>query len=232
MIPELKFYTFLPELVEQMPIKRAEINNFEWYKKMVEDYLSKDYSPATHTSKCPGIISICNEGWIQYAHQDFKITTNGDGKSFKWWTEFNRRMYHPKMYYTLGPDADNYISYHTPSQLFDFNVFKKDTLKSIVKIQSPWCITIPTGFKLLVIPVPYNDCNHFTAVHGILTGTNFLNIQLMWHTLNDEVLIKKGTPLCQYVLLKDENVDYSLNVMNNDTVDIILKNLEERFFKH
>jgi hypothetical protein len=60
------------------------------------------------------------------------------------------------------------------------------------------------------MPVSYNDDTRFTAATGILTYNNHLNIQLYWHCLDSTEVIKKGTPLCQYILLKNENVNFEI----------------------
>lgn len=209
-MPSVKFSTFIPELTELMPIKKAKINDFAWYQRMVQEFQAMHPRPESHTSRCPGIISICNQGWIQCAYQDFSITTRGDGINFDWRTEIDQAALP-----TIGSILKDYISYHTQSQLFRFNRFKKATLETIVKIQSPWMVEVPEGYCLISMPVPYNDNNHFTALHGIIKDTNWLNIQLMWHTLSGEIVITKGTPLCQYVLVKDESVDWTVEPIDD-----------------
>jgi hypothetical protein len=203
----IEFNSFIPELVHSMPIEKSKINDFDWYKIMLKDY--KSDSLRSHTAKCPGILSVCSTGWIQRCYQDIVITTNGDMKSFTWRSEIDQKSL------THGEIMQDYVSYHSSSQLFDFNQFKKDTLQTIIKIQSPWTVTVPKGYSLLYMPVPYNDSNEFTAAHGIVKDFNFLNVQLFWHCLNGEVLIKKGTPLQQYILVKDEQMDHVVNEVDS-----------------
>lgn len=208
----LEFYTLIPELIKDMPIEKARIKGFQWYKNMVDAYLASDPKPHIHTSRCPGILGICSMGWVQRTYQDFTITTNGDGKSFEWHTQNDQKQL---MY---GELMENYISHHPPRQLFDFGQFKKDTLETIIKIQSPWTVKIPEGYTLLEMPIPYSDCNHFTSAIGVLKNYSFCNVQLFWHTLNEEVVIKKGTPLCQYLLIKDEEHEAVLKVADRNTM--------------
>jgi hypothetical protein len=77
------------------------------------------------------------------------------------------------------------------------------------------------------MPIPYNDDNRFMAAHGILKNKNWMNIQLYWYVINGKETIKKGTPLCQYLLFKEEKYDYEIkNTTEKDT-----KYLEERILK-
>lgn len=213
-MPTVEFYSFIPSLVDTMPIEKAKINNFEWYKKMYQDFVDNKQTP--HTSRCPGILGVCNEGWIHKAYQDFVITTNSDERSFTWSCEVDQK----KLPY--GNVFGDYIDGHPENQLFKYYEFKRNTFKTIIKVQSPWVVKIPNGYSLLTIPIPYNDENKFTAAIGILKNTQFLNVQLFWHCIDERVLIKKGTPLCQYILLKDDEVDYSVNIMNQDVYTEVL----------
>jgi len=220
----INFYSLMPELVEQMPIEKAKISNFKWYKNLVDDYLKR--KPPVHTAKCPGIISIANEGWIHRAYQDFEIETNGDGETFSWKCDVDQSKS------THGHLISNYVSQHSKQQLFDFGTFKRDTLKTIVKIQSPWVVKIPDGYSLLSMPVPYSDNNEFTAAIGTLKDLSFLNVQLFWHCLNEKVVVKKGTPLCQYILVKDHSVQSSIEPVSDDIVLKIVEMLLESDKKH
>jgi hypothetical protein len=86
----------------------------------------------------------------------------------------------------------------------------------MIKIQSPWMVEIPIGYKLLFMPIPYNDDNRFVAAHGILKGKNWLNIHLFWYKTNSKEFVKKGTPLCQYLLIREEEVDFVINTSNEE----------------
>jgi len=214
----LEFYTFIPDLVSSMPIEKSNISDFVWYNKMVAD-LKQCRRVSAHTSRCPGIIGIGNMGWIQRSYQDFVIHTNGDGVSFDFECEIDQK----KLMY--GDLMNDYISLHPASQLFDFGNFKKNTLKTIVKIQSPWVVKIPKGYSVIAMPIPLSDRNEFTSACGILKHTNFLNVQLFWHSLNDSVVIKKGTPLQQYIMVMDESLPYSVNQIESSLVDNIIDDI-------
>jgi len=205
MIPTLKFYTLFPELINEMPVTKASHKDFEWVKKAYEDYKANP-NVYTHTSKCPGIMSIMSTGYIQRTYQTVTITPDSDG--FHWHTEIDQK----KLKY--GTILQDYVSAHEPNALYDFKKFQEGTLPTLVKIQSPWLVDIPKGYSLLVMPIPYHDNVTFTSTTGILKGFSFCNAQLYIHSLKDKVVIPKGTPLCQYILLKDEEVAMELTPIN------------------
>ena len=211
----IKFKSLIPEILKDTPIKKCNPNDFEWFKKILND-LKKEPSNF-HTGRCPGIISILNRGWIQYAYQDFLIETNGDLENFKWSSSIDQKKL------KNGELLGNYISSHPKEQLQKFKPFLENTLYTVIKINSPWVVYIPEGYSLLSMPIPYNDDVRFTAATGFLKGTIFCNVQLYWHKLNSKEVVKKGTPLCQYILVKDEKVDFEISKTNKKDIHYLEK---------
>ena len=117
-----------------------------------------------------------------------------------------------------GDLLGDYISSHSKEQLQKFKPFLENTLHAIVKINSPWVVYIPDGYSLLSMPIPYNDDVRFTAATGFVKKMSFCNVQLYWHKLNSKELIKKGTPLCQYILVKDEEIDFEISKMTKKDI--------------
>lgn len=225
----LKFYSYLPDLTRDFPIQKASVKNWDWYQRML-DHLrhmqrvsGKD--GGLHVSKCPGIIDICNKGWVHYTYQDIEITTNGDGASFQWQSRVDQ-----KSQGVMGSIIGDYISYHVPSDFMMFAQFRRNTLQTIIKIVSPWFVVIPDGYCLMSLPIPYTQNLMFSAAPGILRGTQALNVQLFWHELDGTHVIPAGTPLCQYILLPDVNEDYEIldgteetwNTVNRPLLDHLL----------
>jgi hypothetical protein len=210
--PNLKFYSLIPEITKNFPITKAESVNFNWVQKCRTDYKEKNKTNSVekHTARCIGINSILKTGWIQYTYQDIEIKTNGDGTSFLWRSEIDQQSL-PE----VGKLLNHYIDFHTPDDFYKFRPFDNNTLKTVIKIQSPWFVEIPKNYFLLRIPIPYPDDNRFTVVPGILNYNNFLNVQIYWHCLNSTEIIKKGTPLCQFILIKNENIDYEICQFNS-----------------
>ena len=122
----------------------------------------------------------------------------------------------------------DYITYHTPEALMDFHEFHPNTLRTLIKLQGPWLVTVPPGYCLLAIPVPYNDITAFTATPGIIRGTQMLNTQLFWHELHGKVVIPRGTALQQYILLPDQDVQCEISDVTPETADQCLEPLRQQ----
>jgi len=78
------------------------------------------------------------------------------------------------------------------------------------------------------MPVAYNNEDRFEAATGFLDPSymHVLNVQLYWKKLNDEILIKAGTPLCQILpidkkILQDST--YTLTVEEATNADYKLE---------
>lgn len=227
--PKLRFVCLLPEVVKTMPIIHASKINFNWFRAAADHFKQlKVNAPlgasVKHVARCPGIISISKTGWIQRSYQDIVIKTNGDGAGFSWRTSIDQASL------TSGHEWNyNYVSMHDENTIAPYNELKPNTLKTILKIQSPWVVYIPKGYYLLCSPIAYPDDNRFTAAYGLLDGDqgpNFLNVQLFWHRLNSEELIPAGTPLAQYFLIKKEDIDCEVaSFTQQDLEDLRLRRL-------
>ena len=202
----IKFYCLLPGIEKIMPLVPAKAVDFKWVKQAREFYKTANHSK--ETTSCPGIFSLLNTGWIHRTYMDVTVETFGDGERVQTTTQMDQLRTPPQ-----GKWIGEYVHFHTPQQLNGFREDVHNTLKTIIKIQTPWFVDIPKGYSLLMMPVPYNDDTRFTAAAGLLRGKNFLNVQLHWHCLNSTEVIKAGTPINQMVLIKDEPDDYQIEVV-------------------
>jgi len=204
----IKFKCLLPGLKDYMPIIPIGDYNFDWVKRLYNFEESFDVRELK-TSKCPGIFSIMSKGWIQRAYQDIHIKTFEEDQLIEIRCNFDQRTS------KYGKYIGKYVSSHNPNQLTIHKKFQPSTSKIIIKIQSPWIAEIPKGYSLLMMPVAYNDAVHFTAATGLIKNTNFLNVQLYWHSPDKENVIEKGTPLNQMILIKDISNDFELEEISN-----------------
>jgi len=208
-IDTVKFYSFIPEYTKNFPIRKISLGDYKWMSKLKEDFMANPRKE-NHTSKCPGIMLMCKTGWIQTAYQDIEIETFGDGVGFNWKTEISQAKI-PR----VGSILNEYVHYHSPDQLDKFKPLPDNTLKSILKINSPWFAEIPKGYSLLSLPLHYQDDTRFSVPSGILSYNNFLNVQIYWHCLNSKEVIKKGTPLSQLILIKNQEPNYEIKEFEN-----------------
>lgn len=219
--PKLKFVSLIPEVAKQMPIEPANKISFKWAKAMIDSMKeSKAQTPPgtafRHVARCPGIALVSRTGWVQRNYQDIYIKTDGSG-GFSWKTPLDQS--------TLINDHEfkfPYVGHHSGNMTEPFGILKPHTMPTVVKIQSPWVVSVPKGYYLLCMPIPYSDDNRFTASVGLIdgdAGINFLNVQLFWHVLNGEEVIPAGTPLAHYFLIKKEKVDAEVSAVDSSTLD-------------
>ncbi len=224
--PKLKFECLLPEVAEQMPIVPAGKIQYQWAKKMIKNMREESIkcpmnAQHTHIAKCPGIALVARQGWVQKSYQDIYIKTDANG-GFEWNTPLDQTQ--------LTVDHEwnfPYITYHPSTDTEPYGILKPNTMSTVIKINSPWVVTVPKGYYLLCMPIPYHDDNRFTASIGLIdgdAGINFLNVQLFWHVSNSEEVIPAGTPLAQYYLIKKENIDTEIGPYTSST----LKGLRKR----
>ena len=200
---EIQFKSFLPELTKDMPIIKASEYRYAWYKRAVQDF--KKDPTVSPTAKCPGIINVNAAGWIQRAYQDFDLEVLTENNII-WTSVIDQFRAKP------GGFID-YIDSHSPEQYYKYNPNAfEHTCHTIIKVNSPWYVVIPDGYSLISMPIPYNDENRIVAATGILTGKQFLSVQLFVKAKpgSDIIKIKAGTPLQQYILIKNEEIKTSL----------------------
>jgi hypothetical protein len=232
--PKVEFVCLFPEIKEIMPITPASKIKFDWIKPAIDDWkktqeeMKNTPVKLTHFARCPGMHKIMREGWILRSWCDFTIKTDGDGKTFQWGSPVSQK----------SMDADHiwkwdYLSHHAESIFGQTD--RRNTLDTVIKVQSPWIVYVPKGYYLLCMPCPYPDNHSFTAATGFIDGDegpNFLNVQLYWHELDGITKIPAGTPLAQYMLVKKDKIDGDVrSVTDKDIKNLRLRStiLDNRF---
>lgn len=201
----VEFHCFIPKVAESMPIVRSKDIKFDWWEKALDSH--RQSPRPLPTTKCAGMRGVFELGWIQRTYQDIEITTKPDHPGFVSKTPYQQEKFNDYV--------GEYVSDHAPSQLHDIKPLPPGTLPTIIKIHSPWFVTIPEGYSLLLMPVPYNDDNRFTAATGVLKMNNYWNVQMYWHSKPGKHIIKAGTPVQQAVLVKNEQVDFQVKVVDD-----------------
>lgn len=215
----IRFYSLEPGTVTLFPITKSSTVDRNFLTQFQEGDL-----PETLSSKnCPGIKKVVSSGWIVPAPADFVIQTNGDGVSFEW--------REPYRFTKITPDLDSYISSHTRSQTEPLLDDPGTTLKTVVKIETPWRIEASDDIVFLIMPVSYSNENRFSAAVGILDPKygHVINIQLFWKVLNSMAVVKAGTPLCQLIPLSRKALSSSFYEVTIDVANDIDKKKEHEF---
>ena len=215
--PKVVFTSLIPGMEKIMPIIPAKDYRHPWVDKASSEYSElrkqKDWGTfkVQHTVRCPGIFSLQRTGWIMRTYQDIWIETKSGSDDFLWQSALHQKKFYPE----LG----DYVGSHPKSQLADYMVnWPEGTKKVLVKIHSPWKCIVPKGYYLLEMGLPYQDENRFQTVPGFFShehGPAQMNVQLLWKVDSGRTLIKAGTPISQYILIKKEEYDFVVNSDEN-----------------
>lgn len=193
----VRFYTLEPGVHDLFPIVRAST--------VRRPFESEEHTDTTALSSkyCPGIRKLIATGWVVTAPADFLIKTSGDGTFFEW--------AEPIKFSKGTPDIANYISSHTQSQVDPLLDDATNTLRTVIKVETPWRLDASDDLIFLQIPISYNKEPRFTAAHGFLDPKymHAINVQLFWHVLNGETLVRAGTPLCQIIPIEKSTLSMS-----------------------
>ena len=207
--PKVEFRYLIPNMNAIMPIIPTRAYKHEWARRARAELVDMMHTNPNlfkekfaHITKCVGIRSIMQRGWIVRSWMDIVIETADNGKDVKWFSPIDQSEYLPRR------DA---VSFHSPEQLSDFyDNWPDDALRMLVKINTPWAVKVPRGYSMLLIPVAYADESRFTVMSGLIESdlpAAPLNVQMRWHVKEGKELIKAGTPLAQLILVKNEEVD-------------------------
>ena len=208
----MEFIQRVEGVKELMPIIPASQYKHPWVGRAMEDLKQQrareNYGKQSevHTAKCPGVFGMLQNGWILRAWQDITIETNGDGHSCTWTSAMDQKS-------LIGMDA---IGFHPAEQLTDFLENWDGALRQVVKFQTGWSCKVPKGYFLMEMPVAYSDESRFEVLPGMhhVGGYTQLNPQTKWKVASGQILIKAGTPIAQYMLVKKEEFDMTMRVIS------------------
>lgn len=214
--PKVVFECLIPGVERLMPIVPAKDIRHTWVHKAHQELAQLRKSPTwgmerlIHVAKCPGIFQLQRYGWVMRTWQDITIETFGDGKEFIWSSAIDQK--------TLANGiAGDAVGAHPDFQFSAFfDNWGTNSLKTLIKMQTPWRCMVPKGFHLMEMPVAYSDENRFTTVSGFFShnqGPAQMNPQFIWHVLNGKTLIKAGTPIAQYILVPDIKHDMEVKAL-------------------
>jgi hypothetical protein len=237
--PKLEFFSLIPEVTKLAPIVPAYEIKQRWFEKVTEDFVNKTkepnfgHTPFIHTAKCPGVFNLMRYGWIMTTWQDIIIKTNGDKQTFEWRSAVDQKKRFNKI------EVGDAVGYHPASQFSDYQGGWDDSLNCILKIQTPWRCIVPKGYYLLEGPIPYSEEKRFTTVPGFFSqeyGVSQMNVQLKWHVLNGETLLKAGTPIAHYMLIPKVQADMSvmeatpnqIEAENITQLELLRRNVSDR----
>jgi hypothetical protein len=209
---KIKFYCELPEVKEQYPIIPASEYKFNWVKQSAKAF--KDivfqksaYEQVTGVVKCPGVIPIMKKGFIVRAWFDLTVRPLGAN-------QFECHM--PQGIFSYLKERNfnkQLISWFSSDEPAHSIPLSANQAQVLLKITLPWSVSVPKGWELMAVPIPYPDITDFTAVHGVLEEGEFYNINaiIKINQTNREFTIFAGTPLFQFIPIKSCSPKIEIN---------------------
>jgi hypothetical protein len=128
------------------------------------------------------------------------------------------------------------LTTHGNSQLIDYAdvAFIGKDSSAIFKANSPWKIITPKGYSVLQLPLLYHFNKDFTVLPGIIDTDTYhdINVQMSYHGNEEEIFIKRGTPLCVYIPFKRTKYNFSFSAQTEKEkrmFDVLQYSLSTKF---
>jgi hypothetical protein len=193
--PKLHFWSTVSDVEKYTPIKPAVKTIPNWFRniKPYPDNVDTDTSTGT-VKQCPSFISYFKNLYTLTLWCDLKIKI--DENYYEW----------------SSPDQRFEFTAHHSSQMRDsLPEYGKDNTVMIIKAICPWRAKTSKGYMLMQLPCTYEYNPIFEAPPGFLKTSVYhqLNPQLVFKQ-KGTFLIKRGTPICHYLLVKEEEVDFKV----------------------
>ncbi len=216
----------MPEVLEKYPIIPAKKHRFEWMRSSAQAYkeISQQQGQiqkVSGTVKCFGLQNIMQTGYILPSWFDITVNTGSDPNKFE---------------FAIPEGIDSYLK----ARGFDRSLVgwfsgtesaltvptPTNSLKTLLKICTPWTVSVPKGLRLLFMPIPYPDQPDFSAVHGILEPGDFYDVNaiIQIHRRPGQLHIPAGTPLCQMIVVRDEDPEVSIELQDHNNRQLEIAN--------
>lgn len=203
---QVDFYTNVEGMDTTYPIIKASEVEMPWMGESRKRFATarKDFTKGKQTGAhmCSGIVHLMQTGWVLTTWHDFVIKTYAGSDNFDWAVPSGA---------VNNAVNSNAVGSFAPNQFGDFAKLPPQTLKTVVKLHTPWRFHMPKGWGLMMSPLQYVNETRFSSSVGIIDPTinNELNPILYWHVLDGETLVKAGTPLCHLIPIKlDQEFDF------------------------
>lgn len=205
---KVEFYTNNPMALEfypPLPSGKDMINRLKGIK----------VTTGLNIKKCPGIIDYGREGFVISAWQDISIQADDKGEAIIWNMPLDVNDYTIKDSFN-GMRLGEIVFFQ--KEVFYDHFPRSNTMKGVLKINTPWMIKVPDGYRAMLLPVWYDNEERFSVIPGILDNpiSNVIAVQMYWHALGREEIIKAGTPLVKVVLIQNNAIPMAARLATKD----------------
>lgn len=179
------------------------------YRSLAPDWWSKapfgEHGERT-AKNCPALSDMFSSAYVLRMWCDVVLTFRGN--EFKWKT----------------PNPNFVIESHPNFQFLDYLPSDvRSKVRAVLKPVSPWLLKTPKGFSTYQMPMTYEFDDRFTVLPGIIHTDVYhsTNPQLLITSQEDEIFIKRGTPLALHFPFKREKLGLEINERNASEVDFL-----------
>lgn len=195
----IEFYTDVKALAAMPELHPKPMKAFtpSWWKDMPAQ-AEPDNRLAKTVKVCPSFPDFFSLGYVIPMWTDTLLQYDWKSKTYKF--EYGQMV--------LGQEGTQHgVSTHTNSQLLDHTPTANFLGKSsnfVFKFICPWYAKTAPGYSLMQLPMFYNFNGDFSVMPGVIDTDihHVLNQQVVYHGDGEEIFIKKGTPIAQYIPFK------------------------------
>jgi hypothetical protein len=209
--PLIEFISRIPGLSELEDVKPVPANKFipQWWKDMPFD-LNMDKERYRFDSgmvkQCPAFPDFFSSGYILPMWADTTIYFDKDTGEYRWkcgvlGSPFDINVFEPYKF-------TNHVNYK----------YKNKIANIIFQFINPWYIRLPKGYSVMQLPLFYHPTEKYDILPGTYDGhiASSDKLEVAYFTDKEEIFIKKGTPLVQYIPYKKENFNIDIRDQNNN----------------
>ena len=209
--PVIEFISMLPMLSEIEDTRPVPANKFipQWWKDMPFD-LNMDKEKYRFESglvkQCPAFPDLFSSGYILPMWADTTIYFDKDTGIYEWkcgsmGSPFKINVFEQYKFI----DQANYT-------------YKGNLANIIFQFVNPWYIRLAKGYSVFQLPLFYHPTGKYDILPGTYDGhiANTNKLEIAYFTDKEEIFIKKGTPLVQYIPYKKENFDLVIRDQTNE----------------
>jgi hypothetical protein len=183
---------FIPDWYKDMPIdipERTVLNNF---------HISKIVPNFKTAKTCPNFAKVFHEGYVLVAPCDILIGFDNNNQRFM-----------------QSSNSDFFLDYHDNDQFVHYA--PNTGVRGVFKITTRWNAITPKGYSMRYIPMFWHFNRDWTACYGSIDQdrSHQLNIQILYTSEKDELLIKQGEPLCYLIPYKREKFSWTIEYMTD-----------------
>ena len=203
--PLIEFYTSIEALTKIEEVQPQPASKFvpQWWKQMPK----QDPFPAIQTVKvCPSFPDYFSQGFVVPMWADVMLKYDKHTSEWNWIAGLP------------SPTNPFSIETHLNAQFIDYIKPSIQGVEGnfIFKFNSPWSLKTPKGYSVLQLPMFYHFNKEFSVLPGVI-HTDFhttINQQVVYHGTENEIFIKRGTPLVHYIPFERKKYGLKVRVTN------------------